>query len=88
MTVYRTLFLALVSSIGMLFPGVGMTQSIQDLQKGVVKITAHAGGQQPRVGAGFIVRLEPEVAYIVTAAHVVEGDARPRVTFFHQPLEW
>ncbi|MEK6639955.1 MAG: SUMF1/EgtB/PvdO family nonheme iron enzyme [Nitrospirota bacterium] len=56
-------------------------ESIEDLKKGVVKITAHVEGQQPKVGTGFIVRLEKDAAYIVTAAHVVEGDPKPTVTF-------
>ena len=55
-------------------------QNIEDLKKGVVKITAHAEGKT-KVGTGFIVRLEKETAYIVTASHVVEGDPQPKVVF-------
>jgi S1-C subfamily serine protease len=43
------------------------------LRKGVVRITAAPPGQNQKVGTGFIVRLEKDLAYIVTAAHVVSG---------------
>jgi sulfatase modifying factor 1 len=56
-------------------------QDIDRLQAGVVKITSTSEGVR-RVGAGFIVRLEPDLAYIVTSAHVVVGDPAPRVEFF------
>lgn len=61
-------------------------QSIEDLKSGVVKITAQVEGKT-KVGTGFVVRLEKDVAYIVTAAHVIEGDPRPRVTFFPEPQQ-
>ena len=54
------------------------------LRKGVVRITAAPPGQNQKVGTGFIVRLEKDLAFIVTAAHVVSGDAQPRVQFFTQ----
>ena len=56
----------------------------ESLRKGVVRITAAPPGQNQKVGTGFIVRLEKDLAYIVTAAHVVSGDAQPRVQFFPQ----
>jgi len=59
-------------------------ENIEDLKKGVVKITAQADGKI-KVGTGFIVRLEEGIAYVVTAAHVVEGDANPQITFYSQP---
>lgn len=37
-----------------------------------------------KIGTGFIVRLEKDLVYIMTAAHVVSGDAQPRVQFFPQ----
>lgn len=58
----------------------GAAQTIDDLKKGVVKITAQADGNT-KVGTGFIVRLEKDEAYIVTASHVVEGDPQPKVMF-------
>jgi formylglycine-generating enzyme required for sulfatase activity len=57
-------------------------QDIARLQSGVVKITAKPPGGTTNVGTGFIVRLETNAAYIVTAAHVVAGDAQPKVEFF------
>lgn len=56
----------------------------ESLRKGVVRITAAPPGQSQKIGTGFIVRLEKDLAYIVTAAHVVSGDAQPRVQFFHK----
>jgi formylglycine-generating enzyme required for sulfatase activity len=71
----------------LLFPHALWGQDIEDLKKGVVKITAHVEGQQPKVGTGFIVRFEKEAAYIVTASHVIEGDPKPQITFFPQPQQ-
>ena len=58
-------------------------QEIDDLKSGIVKISAQQSGMG-RVGTGFIVRLQADAAFIVTAAHVVEGDPHPRVAFFPQ----
>lgn len=71
----------------LLFPHALWAQDIDDLKKGVVKITAHVEEQQPKVGTGFIVRLEKDAAYIVTASHVIEGDPKPQITFFPQPQQ-
>ena len=57
-------------------------QDIARLQSGVVKITAKPSSGTTSVGTGFIVRLETNAAYIVTAAHVVAGDPNPKVEFF------
>jgi hypothetical protein len=62
-------------------------QSSDDLKRGVVKITAQGEGQQAKVGTGVVVRVEKDAAYIVTAAHVVEGDSKPTVTFFLNPQQ-
>lgn len=59
-----------------------IAQDFGDLKAGVVKITAKTG----KVGAGFIVRIEPEVLYIVTAAHVIAGDPHPTVEFYSPNL--
>ena len=56
-------------------------QDVDDLKNGIVKIRAQQDGVS-REGTGFIVRLQGDSAYIVTAAHVVEGDAHPGVAFF------
>jgi formylglycine-generating enzyme required for sulfatase activity len=55
------------------------------VRAGVVRITATAPGENQKVGTGFIVRLEKDLVYIVTASHVVSGDERPKVQFFTQP---
>ncbi|NGZ60430.1 MAG: hypothetical protein CV081_08005 [Nitrospira sp. LK265] len=56
-------------------------QDIERLKSGVVRITA-TEGNKTKVGTGFVVKLDSEVVYIVTAAHVVSGDPQPRVQFF------
>lgn len=55
-------------------------EDIARLKDGVVKVTAKANGMT-KVGTGFIVRIEENVAYIVTASHVIEGDPQPKVVF-------
>ena len=76
-----TLLLPAVVFLSML-----LAQDIAQVKKGVVKITAQVDGKT-KVGSGFIVRLDKEAAYIVTAAHVVEGDSKPTVTFFLNPQQ-
>ncbi|GJL66310.1 MAG: hypothetical protein NPIRA05_12810 [Nitrospirales bacterium] len=66
------------------FPGLVCATEIEEFKKGVVKITAQVNGQ-PNVGTGFIVRLDEDAAYIVTAAHVISGDSKPQVWFFPHP---
>ncbi len=53
----------------------------QSPESAVVRITAKEGDRS-KAGTGFIVQLTPELAYIVTASHVIEGDAEPQVEFF------
>jgi hypothetical protein len=62
-------------------------QGSDDLKRGVVKITARGEGQQPKVGTGVIVRVDNDALYIVTAAHVIEGDPQPTVAFFPIPQQ-
>lgn len=62
-------------------------QGSDDLKRGVVKITAQGEGLQPRVGTGFVVRVDKDTAYIVTAGHVTEGDSKPTVRFFPNPQQ-
>lgn len=57
-------------------------EDIVRLQAGVVKITAKPPQGTANVGTGFIVRVDKDAAYIVTAAHVVAGDRYPKVEFF------
>src|SRR5947207_14409818 len=48
-----------------------------DWQAGVAQVSAQ--GKTP--GTGFVVALRSGRAYIVTCAHVAEGDPKPSVTF-------
>ncbi|HBP86867.1 MAG TPA: hypothetical protein DD706_04130 [Nitrospiraceae bacterium] len=70
--------------IFLLFPALVCATDIEEVKKGVVKITSLVNGQ-PNVGTGFIVRLDKDAAYIVTAAHVISGDSKPQVWFFPLP---
>lgn len=58
-----------------------LAQEMTALETGVVKVIAQVHGIQ-KIGTGFIVRLTQEVAYVVTASHVVEGDKTPQVEFY------
>jgi len=50
----------------------------------VVRIESAPGGQS-RAGSGFVVQIKDDGAYVVTAAHVVEGDPAPRLYFSDRP---
>lgn len=63
-----TFVACLILVLGLTLPDLLDAQDIARLQSGVVK--------------GFIVRLEKDVAYIVTSTHVVAGDSDPKVEFF------
>ncbi len=56
-------------------------QSFDRQKAGVVRVTSQVEGLR-KTGTGFIVGLDSDAAYIVTASHVVEGDSQPRVEFF------
>lgn len=60
---------------------IAQAQNIEELKKGVVRITAQADGKN-KVGTGFIVKFDSESVYIMTAAHVISGDSQPKVQFF------
>jgi Protein of unknown function (DUF1566)/Trypsin-like peptidase domain len=61
-----------------------LAQEIETLQKGVVKIRATPLEKSAQTGTGFIVRLGADVAYIITASHVVVGARDIEVEFFTQ----
>jgi len=52
-------------------------QEIDNIKKGVVKVKTAS-----QVGTGFIVRLEKDAIFIITASHVVEGERDIKVEFF------
>ena len=56
---------------------------VEELKASVVKITSKAPEGQPRTGTGFIVRVDGDLVYIATAAHVIAGDPKPQVAFYH-----
>ena len=64
--------------VALFLTGDGQSQS---LESGVVKVSAKGEGTR-KTGTGFIVRLSEDSVYIMTAAHVVEGDSQPEIEFF------
>src|SRR4051794_36638715 len=63
-----------------LLASLGLSQST-DWQAGVVRVSA----KDRSPGTGFVVAVRAGRAYIVTCAHVVEGDPKPLVTFHAAP---
>lgn len=51
------------------------------IKQGVVRVRAQVDGKV-REGTGFIVKSRNDIVFIVTAAHVIEGDPSPRVEFY------
>lgn len=78
----RSIVLAIILTVG-LVPQQSAAQDDASLRGGVVKImSAHEGMR--RTGTGFVVKTEGTNIFIVTAAHVVEGDSAPKIEFFTQ----
>jgi Trypsin-like peptidase domain len=75
-------FLALISLFAI--SPAPLPTDVEALKPGVVKIRNNSTGQE---GSGFVVAIDTEkkIAYIVTAAHVIEDDSHPSVTFFTRP---
>ena len=66
----------------LVFASTTLAQDLDAIKAGVVKITTKTG----QVGTGFLVRVEPERLYIITAAHVIVGDLQPSISFFSKDL--
>ena len=56
-------------------------QDVEEARSSVVKLVSKSEGGLRRTGTGFVVRVEPDLVYIVTASHVVAGDFAPQVEF-------
>jgi formylglycine-generating enzyme required for sulfatase activity len=79
----RTLFaICFMLIIGFVHETPVSAEDIASLQAGVVKVTAKPPQRTTNIGTGFIVRVDKDAVYIVTAAHVVAGDTHPQVEFF------
>lgn len=79
--VFRNFLMTMVFCLSVALPRIGIGQGVEELKQGVTKILASVDGRE-KTGTGFVVRLDSDAAYIVTASHVVEGDKNPRVAFF------
>jgi hypothetical protein len=73
------------AAVLLLLPVGGIAAEVAALRSGVVKITSISPEDKRRIGTGFVVKLDAELAYIVTAYHVVEGDQHPQVETFTRP---
>ena len=62
--------------------GAAQAQNLEAAKSSVVRIVSPTPEGKPRVGTGFVIKVEDDLAYIVTASHVVEGDPAPQVEFF------
>lgn len=56
-------------------------QSIEVQKAAVAKILSKSEGVRKN-GTGFVIRIESEKIYVITAAHVVAGDNNPKVVFY------
>lgn len=77
----RAVLLGVVTACLITLAGIAGAQDLQRQKSAVVKIVTQSDGKT-RTGTGFIVKIEPDAVYIVTASHVVEGDPAPLVEFF------
>ena len=69
--IIRGVFVVLLASVS------GYAQNIEELKAGVVRIKS-----SNQTGTGFVIKLEPQATYIVSASHVVAADKHPKVEFF------
>jgi len=70
--------------LGVLLSRYSTAEDVEGLRNGVVKITTtrvDAGVAKSKTGSGFIVRLYPDAAIVVTASHVVEDTDKIAVQF-------
>lgn len=63
-----------------------MAQDMNRLKAGVVRIR-NTNPNSGEGGAGFIVKIDKDFIYIVTASHVVTGNGNPAVYLFNHPLD-
>jgi len=56
-------------------------EDLEAAKASVVRIVSKAPDGIERVGTGFVVKVEADLAYIATASHVVEGDPSPEIGF-------
>jgi len=71
------------SMLGILIPRqLTLAQDFQSFKAGVVRIQ---NKKRNEVGAGFIIKVEKDRTYIITAAHVVRGNEYPEVFFLNSP---
>lgn len=66
----------------LLAPHLTASQDLQSYKAGVVRIH---NTKLEEAGTGFIIWIDKERAYIVTAAHVVKNNQHPNVYFFNRP---
>jgi S1-C subfamily serine protease len=75
----RYLIAAVILLVGMTAQAAAQDEA--ELRAGVVKIVSTLDGKR-RTGTGFAVKADGTSVYLITAAHVIEGDPTPKVEFF------
>ena len=65
-----------------LFGACAFAQDVEQLKHGVVRVLSHTQAGIAKTGTGFIVKIDADVVYIVTATHVVQGAEKIEVEFF------
>jgi hypothetical protein len=73
-----------VWSLLSLMPAIAFAQDINTLKSGVVRIR---NTSTQDVGTGFIIRIDGERAYIITASHVVKDNEHPSVYLYNRQNE-
>jgi formylglycine-generating enzyme required for sulfatase activity len=66
--------------VGWLIAGSAWAENYDALRAGIVKVTTTDG----RIGTGFVVQIDGNNAYVVTASHVVEGEQNPALTLYQR----
>lgn len=69
--------------LAMALPGApAWANDFEAIKPSVVRVFSKGGEGRAQVGTGFVVQVDGDTAFIVTASHVVEGDPAPQVEFF------
>lgn len=71
---------ALLGLLACLLASVVSASDLEGLKDGVVEV--RAGG---RTGSGLLIEVQDNVAYVLTAYHVILGELEPEVSFFRDP---
>jgi Trypsin-like peptidase domain len=77
----RLIYTFLIAVTGMFMGEIAKSEETS-IESSIVKIIQKGASEE--IGTGFIVKVEQNIIYILTASHVVKGDSQPKVEFFAQ----